>query len=101
MASVIAETNYATARQVYERLRPQVETAANTGKLIVLDPDSGDFEIDDQGIESSHRLLRRHPDADLWAFRIGYTAVEALGGILERTASFGGGVSVQAADSTG
>ncbi len=73
------------ARQLYEQLRPQIETPANIGKLIVMDVDSGDYEIDDMGIETSRHLQVRHPGATLYALRIGYNAVEAIGGILERT----------------
>ena len=36
------------------------------------------------GIESSRRLQKRHPKATLYALRIGYEAVEALGEYLER-----------------
>lgn len=73
------------AQELYERLRPEIEKPENIGKLIVMDVESGDYEIDDKGIETSHRLQSRHPNATLYALRIGYRAVEALGGILERT----------------
>lgn len=73
------------ARELYERLRPQIETPENIDKLIVMDVDSGDYEIDEMGIESSRRLQARHPGAELYALRIGYKTVETLGGILERT----------------
>jgi hypothetical protein len=72
------------AWELYERLRPQVETPENIGKLIVMDVDSGDYEIDVMGIETSRRLQERHPGAILYAIRIGYKAVETLGGVLER-----------------
>ena len=74
------------AKQLYEQLRPQVETPENIGKLIVMDVDSGDYEIDDMGIATSRRLQAKHPNATLYALRVGYNAVEAIGGILERTA---------------
>jgi len=70
------------ARKLYERLRPEVETNDNIGKFIVMEVESGDYEIDEQGIESSHRLQSRHPDAVLYALRIGYkTAVSFCGGL--------------------
>jgi hypothetical protein len=75
------------AQELYERLRPQIETPENLGKLIVMDVESGEYEIDELGIETSRRLHQRHPGASLYALRIGYKAVEALGGILERTGS--------------
>jgi hypothetical protein len=73
------------AKELYARLRPTVETKDNIGKLIVMDLVSGDYEIDDAGIETARRLRERHPDCSLFAIRIGYKATEALGGILERT----------------
>jgi hypothetical protein len=73
------------AQRLYDRLRSDVETPENVGKLIVMDVESGDYEIDEAGIETSHRLQSRHPDATLYALRIGYDAVDALGGVLERT----------------
>ena len=73
------------AQELYDRLRPEIEKPENIGRLIVMDVESGDYEIDEQGIETSRRLQSRHPDATLYALRIGYRAVEALGGILERT----------------
>ncbi len=75
----------ARARDLYERLRPDIETPENIGKIIVMDVDSGDCEIDDGGIASSQRLQARHPGVVLYALRIGYKAVETLGGIWERT----------------
>ena len=76
------------ARALYERLRPQVETEENIGKLIILHVDSGDYEIseDNLGIKASHRLQARHPGSVPFAWRIGYNATDAIGGVLERTA---------------
>ncbi len=73
------------AKELYERRRLEIETPENIGKLIVMDVEANDYEIDDNGIESSRRLQSRHPGATLYALRIGYRAVETLGGILERT----------------
>jgi hypothetical protein len=70
------------AHQLYERLRDEVETPDNIGKFIVMEVDSGDYEIDEQGIESSHRLQSRYPGVALYALRIGYkTAVSFCGGL--------------------
>ena len=76
------------AHELYARLRPQVETEENIGRLIILDVDSGDYEIAEEktGIPASRRLQARHPGADLYAIRIGYKAVESFNGVLERTA---------------
>ncbi len=70
------------AQEFYARLRPEIETPDNIGKLTVMDVKSGnyeDYEIDDGGIETSRRLQSRRLGAMLYALRIGYKAVEALG----------------------
>jgi hypothetical protein len=72
------------AYALYERLRPEIETPDNIGKFIVMEVESGDYEIDEQGIESSHRLQARHPGAVLYALRIGYKTAASFCGGLER-----------------
>jgi hypothetical protein len=44
------------------RLRSLVDTPANHGKQIVIDVETGEFEIDD-GLAASLRMLDRRPDA--------------------------------------
>jgi hypothetical protein len=67
--------------EIYEeRLRDKVETTDNIGKIIVIDTETGDYEIDDNGLEASHRALARNPNAVLFGWRIGYDAVEGFGG---------------------
>ena len=69
-------------RELYEqRIRAQVETKENIGKIVSIDIETGDYEVvDDVGITSSRRLLAKHPGAAIWAERIGYDAAYALGG---------------------
>jgi hypothetical protein len=77
-----AEELYAT------KIRPQVETEGNIGKIIIVDVESGDYEIGDEtGIESSRRLQARHPGAPLYAFRIGYKTLASFAGGPEPTTS--------------
>jgi len=64
---------------VYEqRVRPHVE-AGNHGKVMALDVDTGDFEVAENSVAASQRLLVRHPDAQIWCVRIGYPAVHRFG----------------------
>lgn len=73
------------AEELYEtRLRAKVETDGNVGKIIVMDIDSGDYEIDDISLTAAHRMKARHPDATLYAIRIGYEAVYGFGGAPKR-----------------
>ena len=73
------------ADEIYKRVRSTVETPENIGKIMVIDVDSGDFEIDEEGFESSHKLKARHPHGRRFGIRIGYRAVESFGGMRERT----------------
>jgi hypothetical protein len=75
------------AQELYQKqLRAQVETPDNLGKIIVIDVDSGDYEIDELGIESARHLQARHPAATLYALRIGYNTAVSFSGTLERSA---------------
>ncbi len=67
---------------LYERLRDRVETATNRGRQIVIDVESGDYEVGDDGLTISRLLLARRPAAPLFGARIGYNAVYAIGGVL-------------------
>ena len=68
-------------------IRAQVETEANIGLLVTIDIETGDYEIGGyRDFDATRRLHEKHPGAALYAIRIGYNAVDALGGILERTA---------------
>lgn len=75
-------------QELYEqRIRAQVETPENIGKIISIDIETGDYEIGDDLITTGDRLFARHPGAALYGARIGYNAVYALGGTLVRTPS--------------
>ena len=74
-------------QQLYQNtLRASVETPENIGKQIVMNVETGAFEIGDDGLAASRRLLARDPDAPLYGLRIGFNAVYTLSGILEPTA---------------
>lgn len=72
--------------ELYEKgIRSAVETPENIGKQIVIDIETGDYEIDNDGLTASHRMLAKRPEAALYGLRIGYNAVYTLGGVLTRT----------------
>jgi hypothetical protein len=73
-------------KELYEhRIRDKVETEENIGKIISIDVETGDYEIDDDLLTTTDRLLARNADAELWTERIGYDAVYAFGSSLIRT----------------
>ena len=64
---------------IYERsVRPQVE-AGNQGKIVAIDIDSGAFEVADDVLTASDRLVARYPNAQTWFVRIGHRAVHRFG----------------------
>jgi hypothetical protein len=75
----------ARAREIYSGLKNIIETPDRIGQLIVIDLETGDYEIGGEGIEASHRLQARHPGSRLFALRIGYKTVDSFAGMLERT----------------
>lgn len=74
------------ARAFYDRLRGEIETAGNIGKLVSFDINTGAYAIgDDYSLAAPRSLRAKNPDADIVTLRIGYNAVFSLGGVLERT----------------
>jgi hypothetical protein len=74
-------------RELYRKyLSAKVETVGNIGKIIAIDLNTRDYEIDTDLIVACDRLKARHPNAVTWLERVGYDAVYAVGGTLVRTA---------------
>ena len=69
-----------------ESIRAKVENKDNIGKMVIIDVETGEYEVDELGLEASRHLQAKHPGAELYGIRIGYTSAEVLGGVLERTA---------------
>jgi hypothetical protein len=70
--------------EIYERdIRPYIE-AGNEGKMIVIDIDTGAYEIDVDELVASDRLLARHPDAQIWLTRIGSRFARRFGACSQR-----------------
>jgi hypothetical protein len=67
------------------RIRDEVETADNIGKLVSINIETGDYEIGDDLVATSRRLQSKQADAAIWTERIGFNAVYAVGGTLTRT----------------
>jgi hypothetical protein len=57
--------------EIYERdIRPRVEPGQE-GKYVVIDIETGAYEIDADELAASDRLLARHPNAQIWLRRVG------------------------------
>jgi hypothetical protein len=65
-------------------LRTIIENYENLGKIVMIDIESGDYVIANTGLEASQQIRVRRPEGIFCALRIGYTAVETIGGVLPR-----------------
>jgi hypothetical protein len=61
-----------------EKIKHLVEPAEN-GKFVVIDVESGDYELDEQIIPALDRLRDRHPNAITYAARVGFRTAYNLG----------------------
>lgn len=66
--------------EIYDRdIRPQVETEQNKGKFVLIDIETGAWEMDADEITAAKRLDARVPDAQVWMIRVGYPYVVRFG----------------------
>ncbi len=63
-----------------QQIRGEVEKEENIGKILVVDIETGEYEIDDDHWQATRRALLRHPDAALFSVRIGYPTLASIGG---------------------
>ena len=67
-------------KEWYEReIRSKVEEG-NKGKILLIDVETGDYEIDDDHLQATRRALAKHPGAALYSLRIGYPSLGKIGG---------------------
>ena len=79
-ATLSSEEIAARGQRIYEeRVRGEVEEN-HTGDFVVIDIDSGDYEVDRKDIDASMRLRQRHPRAITFGLRVGFPAAYRLGG---------------------
>jgi hypothetical protein len=70
---------------LYEsQIRSQVEEG-NHGKIVAINIETGDFEVDASEIAACDRLEISHPDAQIWIVRIGSRHVRRFGGRTKRS----------------
>ena len=65
--------------EIYRQtVRPVVE-AGNNGRIVVIDIETGAYEIADDVLTATNCLYARRPTPQPWAVRIGYPAVYRFG----------------------
>ena len=62
-----------------QQIRAEVETG-NEGKFLVLDIETGTYEVDEDELAAVQRAKAKKPNAVLYIMRIGYATAYRLGG---------------------
>jgi hypothetical protein len=66
--------------EIYERqIRRKVE-AGDRGKFVVIDIETGEYEIDEDDLQATKRALAKRPAAILYGVRVAYPTAYTLGG---------------------
>ena len=69
------------AREWFDReIRQKVDTEDNYGKRLIINIETGEYEVDDDSLAATHRLLAKDPDAQLYGMKIGFPAASKRGG---------------------
>jgi hypothetical protein len=73
------------AEKLYEeRIRQEVEREENIGKMVIIDIETGEYGVDETGLESAKYLRQKNPNGRFFGIRIGYNVAVAIGGSMER-----------------
>ena len=73
---VLEDPGHAVAvvgKAMYEKIRDDME-ATQWGRMVVIDVNTGDYEIADDDLTATLRLIERQPDAITWGELVGYPA---------------------------
>ena len=62
-----------------EKIRSRVEPHER-GKFVVIDVETGDYELDANDATATKRLQKRRPEAVIYGLRVGYRAAYSFGG---------------------
>lgn len=69
-------------QQLRDKLEPQY-----IGKFLIIDIETGDYELDDDDVLAYKRAKAKHPDGARFGMRIGYRASGTIGNALSGTRS--------------
>ncbi|MDD9974823.1 MAG: hypothetical protein OXU27_12500 [Candidatus Poribacteria bacterium] len=74
-----SETIAARGEKIYQQqIRDKVDPK-HKGKFLVLDLETGDYEIDAEDLVATDRLLAKHPNAIIYGVRVGFPAAYGIG----------------------
>ena len=73
-----SEVIAARGEEIYQQYREALE-AQHKGQFFVVDIETGNYEIADEDLEATKRLLAKNPKAMTYGLRIGFGAAYRLG----------------------
>jgi hypothetical protein len=73
--------------EIYERRLRHVLEPQHNGKYVVIDVETGEYEVDEDHLAASDRAAAKRPGAPLYAARVGSRALGRVGGRLSATDS--------------
>lgn len=65
--------------EIYDRCVKPTLQPGDSDKFVLIDIESDDFEITEDELAGSERLLARRPDAQIWIARVGHRAAYRIG----------------------
>ncbi len=72
--------------EIYENnILPVIDVARDDGKRVLIDIESGDYEIDLHELAAAERLRARRPNGQVWMRRVGRKAARRFGGKMVRS----------------
>ena len=74
-----AEETARRGDEIYERDISSHLGPDDEGKFVVIDIETGAYEVDRDEIVASDRLLARYPDAQVWLRRVGFHYAHRFG----------------------
>ena len=66
--------------EIYRRDIREKVLPLHKGKFLVLDIETGDYEVDEDDLRAEERLRARRPSGVLFGLRVGYTSAYTLAG---------------------
>ena len=79
-ANYTAEEVVTRGEALYQQQIRAIVEVENKGRFLVLDIETGEYEIAPDDLLATKRLLAKRPDAVLYGLRIGFPAAYRLGG---------------------
>jgi len=67
-------------KELYERQIRSLVEEGNKGKMLVIDIETGEYEIDVDELAAIRRARAKRPGAVLYGMRIGYPTAHKIGG---------------------